>query len=369
MKKMKKLLVVFIIMFFIILTGCQKDVNKNDDIKGDNKVKFSYITSNNANTVALDTEGNVWTMYNNSKPTKVEINAKIIQIDAGEHYTVALDTEGNVWTWGLNNSGQLGDGTTEKRDIPKIVFNNASMISAGQNAVFVITKDNELYSWGSGAYHKLPKDNSSDVDNYLSPTKYDSNIKFKYVECGKSNGGVAIDVDDNRYIWGTYNYAAGVESKQLGFDTSVSPMIVKKVENDTIKFKQIYMHNNLTYAIDDNGYLYAAGSKDKEIGFEHDDIIAKYTQIAKNVKFKDVCSQAKYSLALDEDGNIWAWGEKNDITSKESKEPFKLTDDKKYIGISFNNFSNKVAYAIDEDGILYTWGENLGSTLKKVTIK
>lgn len=366
MKNNKILIFIFVIIFSIVLTGCQNTNNENK--KSESNVKFSYITSDNANTVALDKDGNVWTMYNNSEPTKVEMDAKIVQIDAGGHYTVALDKDGNVWTWGMNNSGQLGDGTTEQRDNPEIVFKNASMISAGSNAVFAITKDNELYSWGSGAYHKLPKDDSNNVENYLLPTKYNSNIKFKYVECGKSNGGIAIDVDDNRYIWGTYNYAAGVEPTQLGFNTSVSPMIVKKVENDTIKFKKINMYNNLTFAIDDNDYLYAAGSKDKALGFENNNVVDKYTKVMENVKFKDIISQDKYSLLLDTDGNIWAFGEKNDITSKESIKPFKLTKDKKYVGIALNNFSDKIAYAIDEDGILYSWGENIGSSFKEVKV-
>ena len=372
------ILVIMLIISLVILTGCKNNeensVNtgngeqniseKSDEKQKDiNTVKFSYITSNNANTVALDIDGNVWSMYNNKAPEKVNINAKITAIDAGEHYTVALDTEGNVWTWGKNNSGQLGDGTTTENQTPQKVFENASMISAGGNSVLAITKNNELYSWGSGLYHKLPKDNSNDTENYLIPTKYESDIKFVYAECGKSNGSMAIDADGNRYVWGAYTNIMGVEPAQLNMDSAVIPYVVKKVENDTIKFKEVYFYGNGSFVIDKDGNLYGAGSKDSVIGFTHEgEVVSKYTQIAEETKFKEVCPQRKYCLALDVDGNIWAWGEKNDITGKESVEAFQLTNDRKYISIAFNNFTDKTAYAIDEEGNLYVWGESRGTT-------
>lgn len=387
MKNKKMLLGIIIVTMLIIcllvLTGCntnegnsissgesvtnneeQKSSKKSaENQKDDNTVKFSYITSCNANTVALDTEGNVWSMYNNKAPEKIDINAKITAIDVGQHYTVALDTEGNVWTWGKNNGGQLGDGTTTESQTPQKVFENASMISAGGDSVLAITKNNELYSWGSGWGQKLPKDDSNNTENYLVPTKYESDIKFVYVECGKSNGSIAIDIDGNRYVWGAYNFIMGVEPAQLNMDSAVIPYVVKKVENDTVNFKNIYLYSNCSYAIDNDGNLYGAGSKDSVLGFAHEgNVVSKYTKIAEGTKFKEVCPNQKYSLALDTEGNIWAWGEENNITTKQSDEAFKLTSDRKYKAIAFNNFIDKTAYAIDEDGNLYTWGESKGTT-------
>lgn len=388
MKNKKMLLgiiiAIMLMVSLVILTGCKNNeensINNgneeqniseksNKESKDDSSVKFLYITSNNANTVALDTEGNVWSMYNNKVPEKVDINAKITAIDAGEHYTVALDTEGNVWTWGKNSSGQLGNGTTVDNDIPQKVFENVSMISAGYSTVLAITKNNELYSWGYGAQHYLPKDNSNDTNNYLAPTKYESDIQFVYAEAGKLGGGTALDKDGNRYIWGTYISQLGVEPRQIGVESNVIPYVVKKVADDTIKFKKLITYSNETFAIDENDNLYVAGNKNAVIGIAHEnEVVAKFTQIAEGTKFKEVCPRDKYAIALDTNGNIWAWGEKNDITTKESVEPFKLTSDRKYTAIAFNNFIDKTAYAIDEDGNLYVWGESKGTipTIMKV---
>ena len=339
MKNKKMLLgiiiAIMLMVSLVILTGCknneensinngngEQNISEKSDKKqkDDSTVKFSYITSNNANTVALDTEG-------------------------------------NVWTWGKNSSGQLGNGTTTDNDIPQKVFENASMISTGRDSVLVITKDNELYSWGSGFSHKLPKIDYNNTDNYLVPTKYESDIKFVYAECGKSNGSMAIDVDGNRYVWGGYTNLMGVEPFQIGQTSAVIPYYPLKVENDTIKFKDVYFYGNGSFVIDEEGNLYGPGAKDISLGFStSENSVSKYTQIAEGTKFKEICPQAKYCLALDVDGNIWAWGEKNDITAKQSDEAFKLTSDKKYKSIAFNNFINKTAYAIDEDGNLYIIG-------------
>jgi alpha-tubulin suppressor-like RCC1 family protein len=42
----------------------------------------------------------------------------IIKIAVGGTHVLALDKDGTVWTWGLNSSGQLGQGDTVLRNLP-----------------------------------------------------------------------------------------------------------------------------------------------------------------------------------------------------------------------------------------------------------
>jgi alpha-tubulin suppressor-like RCC1 family protein len=41
-----------------------------------------------------------------------------VKVSAINQYTVAVRTGGTVWAWGLNQFGQLGDGTTTNRSAP-----------------------------------------------------------------------------------------------------------------------------------------------------------------------------------------------------------------------------------------------------------
>ncbi len=51
------------------------------------------------------------TQHTKVLPTYTGIN-NITQISLGGTHTLALDTEGHVWSWGYNGYGELGNGTT-----------------------------------------------------------------------------------------------------------------------------------------------------------------------------------------------------------------------------------------------------------------
>jgi hypothetical protein len=67
------------------------------------------------------------TFADKSLPVQVKVDG-VKAVDGGTNYTVALKNDGTVWTWGLNDSGQLGDGTTVTRNPTpvKVVFPDPS---------------------------------------------------------------------------------------------------------------------------------------------------------------------------------------------------------------------------------------------------
>ena len=79
----------------------------------------------------------------------------------GEYLTVALSTRGYVYTWGLNDKGQLGIAqdipyafepmtvSSSKGTLSKAV----QRIGCGLKLVIVLTKDYQLYSWGSNQFN------------------------------------------------------------------------------------------------------------------------------------------------------------------------------------------------------------------------
>jgi len=53
-----------------------------------------------------------------SAQSPIKVMDSITSISAGNSHTLALKADGSVWAWGRNLSGQLGDGTTERRLTP-----------------------------------------------------------------------------------------------------------------------------------------------------------------------------------------------------------------------------------------------------------
>jgi alpha-tubulin suppressor-like RCC1 family protein len=82
-------------------------------------------------------------------------------IAAGQYHTLALTSSNQVLGWGLNSSGQLGDGNDSNSDVPVTVPNlTASVIAAGGNHSAAIRTDNTVtgsavWTWGDDALGEL----------------------------------------------------------------------------------------------------------------------------------------------------------------------------------------------------------------------
>lgn len=81
-------------------------------------------------------------------------NIAIVDIKLGENFSVALSNKGIVYTWGQNEKGQLGLGhetlTADPTPVVSLV-KPIQKIDCGLKHVLALTKDYQLYGWGSNA--------------------------------------------------------------------------------------------------------------------------------------------------------------------------------------------------------------------------
>jgi hypothetical protein len=79
------------------------------------------------------------------------------QIAAGDAHTCALLTGGSVDCWGLNEDGELGDGTTTNSDVPVAVggVSNATQIAAGGDHTCALLTGGSVDCWGWNANGEL----------------------------------------------------------------------------------------------------------------------------------------------------------------------------------------------------------------------
>lgn len=74
-------------------------------------------------------------------------------ITTGEHHTCGVTTSNKIYCWGLNNYGQLGDGTTVYRALtPRLVTGGLAFtwVDAGSNHTCAVTTDHRAFCWGAG---------------------------------------------------------------------------------------------------------------------------------------------------------------------------------------------------------------------------
>ena len=82
----------------------------------------------------------------------------VIGLVAGIHHTCALTSASEVYCWGLNTSGQLGDGTNNNSNVPILVEGlegTIVSISAGAEFTCALNTENEVYCWGNNTSGQL----------------------------------------------------------------------------------------------------------------------------------------------------------------------------------------------------------------------
>jgi alpha-tubulin suppressor-like RCC1 family protein len=82
-----------------------------------------------------------------------------------------LTTTGALYTWGLNNVGQLGDGTIVNKSSPvHIGLLSWSAVSAGSSySLGLLVTTGALYAWGLNASYQL---GDTTITNKSSPGTY-----------------------------------------------------------------------------------------------------------------------------------------------------------------------------------------------------
>lgn len=85
---------------------------------------------------------------------------------------------GSAFSWGLNNQGQLGNGTTTNTNVPGAVDMSGALsgktiteIAAGDDAACALTTDGQVFCWGDGTAGQLGNGGNTDS---LVPTPIDT---------------------------------------------------------------------------------------------------------------------------------------------------------------------------------------------------
>jgi alpha-tubulin suppressor-like RCC1 family protein len=122
-------------------------------------------------SLGVKTDGSVWAWGSNLygqlgdgttigqqlTPVQAVLTPAAAGGDGGGSHSLARAGDGSVWAWGVNTTGQLGDGTTTLRRSPVQVSGlvGVAHVSAGSNHSLAVTSDGTLWAWGDNTYGKL----------------------------------------------------------------------------------------------------------------------------------------------------------------------------------------------------------------------
>ncbi|MBQ4331593.1 MAG: hypothetical protein IJC31_07140 [Spirochaetaceae bacterium] len=252
------------------------------------KVKNVFISFNET-VYAVTEEGKLYSWGNNIngqvgnnksadnlkqiEPHLVGISGKVKDIVLGPYTVFVITEEGELYSWGLNNFGQVGNGTDSGIQATPVKINLASkkVISVGYNnvldSVYAITEDGYLYGWGNNPYpyNLLCYSNSNDSSSSPRLVNIEKNIKKIFTNA--KNTTYALTEDNRLYSWGYNDYG------ELGNGESKTKIVQKPYELTTVgKVKDVIIQPDsydttkeraTVYTITEDNRIYAWGFNDK----------------------------------------------------------------------------------------------------------
>ncbi len=92
-----------------------------------------------------------------TRPVTVTGLTGVVALAAGRNHGLALRSDGTVMAWGLNSSGQLGNGTKTSRSTPVQVSGIAGAIAvaAGADHSVALLADGRVFAWGEAGRGQL----------------------------------------------------------------------------------------------------------------------------------------------------------------------------------------------------------------------
>ncbi|XP_046663779.1 regulator of chromosome condensation-like isoform X2 [Homalodisca vitripennis] len=258
-----------------------------------------------------------------TKPGKVKLDAKAVQVSAGDSHSAALLEDGRVFAWGAfrDSHGTMGltiDGIMQTPTLMG-VSDKVMRIASGTDHLLMLTRQGQLYTCGCGEQGQLGRlserganrSSRQGLNQLLMPALVKFNIKsrleFDQIWTGAYCTFVREKEKGKIFVFGLNNY------KQLGLDHT-----------------QVYFHPSLSEAFSDKNWL-------------------------------KVCGGQHHTLALDSNGVVYSMGRKEygmlglgeKCTDMDRPTPIPALQGKKCIDISCGS---SVSFAVTEDGEVYAWG-------------
>ncbi|MBI4945196.1 MAG: T9SS type A sorting domain-containing protein [Bacteroidetes bacterium] len=286
-------------------------------------------------------------------PVQVTSLAGITSIAGGGYHSLALKNDSTVWTWGYNSYGELGNGTNTDSNVPVQVssLTGITAIAGGMFHSFVLKNDSTVWAWGK-----------NDVSQLGNGTNTDSNVPIQVSSltgitaiAGGMFHSLVLKNDSTVWAWG-YNAFGQLGNGNTNFVSNV-PIPISSLTG----IIAIAGGSSHSLALKNDGTIWAWGNN-------HDGQLGNGTNTDSNVpvpvsSLTDIIAiegGAGHTLALKNDGTIWAWGlnlsgQLGNGTNTNSNIPVQINSLTGIIAVAGGSVHS---LALKNDGTVWAWGDN-----------
>ena len=347
--------------------------------------KVIAMSAGDTHSLFVTSDGKLWAVGNNEygqladgtttnrlTPTQVT-SLGAVSVDtvaAGYGHTLVATSDGKLWAVGLNDYGQLGDGTTINRGAPvQVTAHGAASVDAvaaapGRNTYasghsLYVTDDGKLYAMGHSLYGQLGNGYYGSPWIQSTPARVSTPSTASVVAVAAGAGGHSLYVTDDGKLWAMGNN----ESGQLGDGTINSRYTpVQVTAHGAISVVAVAAGAAHSLYVTSDGNLWATG--DNRYGqLGNGSTISRSTPARVTAHGAAaviaVAAGSTYSLYVTDDGNLWAMGSNFGAT------PVQVKD---YAGAPVTNVIAVAAgvahsFYVTSDGELWGIGSNASGQL------
>ena len=332
-------------------------------------VRFTAIAAGSLHSLALRSDGTVWawglndfgqlgdgTTTNRSAPVAVSGLTNAVAIAAGDDFSLALKNDGTVWAWGTGAEGQLGDGTTtQHRATPAPVsgLGGVAAIAACHESSLALMSDGTVSAWG------YPIIGDGSLSQRLTPVPVSGLTGAFAIACGWE---VSLALKSDRTVWGW-----GFNSKgELGDGTTTMRLTPIPVGGLT-GVLAIAGGETDSLFLKGDGTVWGLGRDDwSQLGdgvIVGGGMVTRLTPVRASGLTGVVAISAGYihSLALKSDGTVWKWGSDsfgNNVVANPTPVPVGGLAGMVAIAGGKNH-----SLALKSDGTIWAWGRNVEGQL------
>ncbi|HLH53288.1 MAG TPA: RCC1 repeat- and reductase domain-containing protein [Verrucomicrobiae bacterium] len=297
----------------------------------------SAVMGGEIHNVALKSDGTVWCWGWNAfgqlgngttndawVPVQAGLTAtpplvNVVKLGGRPYFTLAEKADGTIWAWGMNQFGQMGNGTltplsSKPNSVPVVVsnsqpggpINGAAQITCGYQFGAALTTNGQVWVWGSGTHGELGT--GATTTNYI-PVQVPGLTNITQISAGWFHI-LALQSDGTAWAWGDNSHG------ELGDGTTnnrFSPVRVLNVSN-VVAVSGGDSHSSALAA---DGTIWKFGRNDVgELGngsvntnanpFPAKILTDKFGNVFSNVV--KMAARDYHNIALKADGSVWMWG-------------------------------------------------------------